>query len=141
MTCNFQKFLINTLQISKHSDIFYFIGTNCSVFSFIIFCFFGQSDQKRKKSAVLFVYFLYKKSAFCLKLTADFFVFWSLWPKNKKRKMEWTKHKSIKNKTANGLSLKSSWPKLLTQALPIWWLCWWCANKKTSNVPPGWLLL
>ena len=44
------------------------------------FLYFGQSDQKRKKSAVLFVYFLRKKSAFCLKMTADFFVFWSLWP-------------------------------------------------------------
>ena len=41
------------------------------------FCFvFCQSDQKtKKKSAVLFAYFLYKKSAFCLKMTADFFVF------------------------------------------------------------------
>ena len=47
--------------------------------------------------------------------------------------------KSIENK--NDSSLKYSWTKLLTQALPIWWLCWWCANKKTSNVPPGWLLL
>ena len=33
---------------------------------------------KKEKSAVLFVYFLYKKSSFCLKMTVDFFVFWSL---------------------------------------------------------------
>ena len=31
------------------------------------FSFFGQSNQKQKKSAVLFVYFLYKKSAFAWK--------------------------------------------------------------------------
>ena len=39
------------------------------------FSFFGQSDQKTKKSVVLFVYFLYKKSTFCLKMTAIFFSF------------------------------------------------------------------
>ena len=54
----------------------------CRVHSIFCFSFFGQSDQKpknqlpkTKKSAVLFVYFLYKKSSFCLKMTADFFVF------------------------------------------------------------------
>jgi hypothetical protein len=31
---------------------------------------------KTKKSAVLFVCFVHKKSAFCLKMTADFFVIW-----------------------------------------------------------------
>ena len=28
------------------------------------------------------IYFLCKNFKFCLKMTADFFVFWSLWPKN-----------------------------------------------------------
>ena len=56
----------------------------CPVHSIFRFSFFGQSDKKRKKSAVLLVYFLRKKITFCLKITADFFVFWSLWPKNEK---------------------------------------------------------
>ena len=48
-------------------------------FSFLVF---WSKWPKAKKSAVLFVYFLYEKSAFCLKLTAYFFSFWSFWPKN-----------------------------------------------------------
>ena len=39
---------------------------------------FWSKLPKTKKSNVLFVYFLCKKSAFCLKMTADFFVFLSL---------------------------------------------------------------
>ena len=44
---------------------------------FFVFRFFGLSDQKRKKSALLLVYFCIKKSPFFLKMTADFSVFWS----------------------------------------------------------------
>jgi hypothetical protein len=51
---------------------------------------FRSKWPKTKKSAVLFVYFLYKKSAFCLKMTADFFHFFVTL--TKKRKMKWTKH-------------------------------------------------
>jgi len=61
----------------------------CPVHSIFCFSFFGQSDQKRKKSAVLFGFFLYRKSAFCLKMTADFFGFFGQSDqKNKKRQME-----------------------------------------------------
>ena len=42
------------------------------------FFVFWSNQSKTKKSAVLFVYFLYKKSAFCLKMMADFFLFVSL---------------------------------------------------------------
>ena len=50
-----------------------------SVFRFLV------KMTKNEKIAVPFVYFLYKKSAFCLKIIADFFHFWSL---NKTQKME-----------------------------------------------------
>ena len=43
--------------------------------SIFCFSFFGQSDQKWEKSTVMFVYFLYKKSTFCMKMTAIFFRF------------------------------------------------------------------
>ena len=57
----------------------------CPVHSIFVSLFvFWSKWPKTKKSAVLFVYFLYKKSAFCLKMTTDFFVFWSKWLKNKK---------------------------------------------------------
>ena len=43
-------------------------------FHFLFFVFWSKWP-KPKKSAVLFVYFLYKKSTFCLKMTADFLFF------------------------------------------------------------------
>ena len=59
-----------------------------------------------KKSAVLFVYFLYKKSAFCLKITANNFGFLDQKTKNKnwnepnnrayKVQVLWKGHKSLK---------------------------------------------
>ena len=52
------------------------------------FSFFCHFDQKRKKSAVLFVYFLFKKSAFFLKMSADFFHFLVILTK-----MKWNKQK------------------------------------------------
>ena len=44
----------------------------CPAHSIFHFSIFGQSDKKRKKSADLFDYFLYKKFAFRLKMTGDF---------------------------------------------------------------------
>ena len=55
------------------------------------FSFFGQSDQKSKKSAVIFrqnMNFLYRKYT---NRTADFFSFLSLWPKNEKWYEHWMK--------------------------------------------------
>jgi hypothetical protein len=43
-------------------------------FHFSFFCFMVKVTKK-EKTAVLLIYFLYKKSAFCLKMTADFLVF------------------------------------------------------------------
>ena len=43
----------------------------CPVHSIFRFSFFCSNWPKTKKSAVLFVYLLYKKSALCLKMTAD----------------------------------------------------------------------
>ena len=54
------------------------------------FWFFGQSDQKRKNQLSCLFIFSIKKSTFCLKMRAEIFVFWSLWPKNEKKIMEWT---------------------------------------------------
>ena len=48
-------------------------------FHFLFFVFWSKWP-KLKKSAVLFVYFLYKKSTFCMKMTAYFL------------KTEWTRH-------------------------------------------------
>jgi len=45
----------------------------CPVHSIFCFSFFGQSDQKQKNQLSFLFIFLYKKSAFCLKMTADFF--------------------------------------------------------------------
>ena len=56
---------------------------------FIPFFVFWSKWPKTKKSIVLFVYFLYKKSAFCLKITADFFIFWN------KNEMNPTKESSL----------------------------------------------
>ena len=60
------------------------------------FPFLGQFDQKTKKISSHFWKngdFLYKKQT---NRTADFFwFFWSLWPKNEKHAMEWTKQKSL----------------------------------------------
>ena len=52
-----------------HTRVFH----KCPAHSF--FRFLVKATKKWKKSAVLFVYFLYKKSAFCLKMPADFFHF------------------------------------------------------------------
>ena len=53
---------------------------------FFVFHFLVKVTTNKKKSAVLFIYFLYKQFAIGLKMMVDFFGFWSLWPKNKKRK-------------------------------------------------------
>jgi hypothetical protein len=53
-------------------------------FHFLFFVF-GQSDQKRKNQ--LFVYFLYKKSAFCLKITAIFFLYFGHFDQKTKNEM------------------------------------------------------
>ena len=50
---------------------------------FVSFFVFWSKLPIPKKSAFLFVYILYKKSAFCLKMTTVFFVFWSLCRKTK----------------------------------------------------------
>ena len=54
---------------------------------FILFFVFGQSDQKRKKKSAIFVYFVYKKSTFCLKimLNLSFFGHFDKKRKNEKR--------------------------------------------------------
>ena len=57
-------------------------------FHFLFFVFWSKWP-KTKKSAVLFVYFLYKKSTFCLKMTADFGNFDD--KTDEKRKMKWNK--------------------------------------------------
>ena len=53
---------------------------------FISFFVVWSKWPKTKKSAVLFVYFLYKKSTFYLKMTADFFIFGHFDQKTKNRK-------------------------------------------------------
>ena len=58
----------------------------CPVHSIFRFSFFGQNDQKRKNQMCCLFIFCIKKIAFCLKVTFDFFVFWSLWPKTKSEK-------------------------------------------------------
>jgi hypothetical protein len=89
----------------KEQGLTTFVRLICLVHSVFRFLVFGQSDQKRKKSAVLFVYFLYIKSAFCLKMTADFFIFWSLKKRKAKNGMNLTKPERIYNPiTAMGFS-------------------------------------
>ena len=92
-TCRRQlKYLLYSMYI-QNSDVWTILGSSCRLqiytvelqwnkwlkthasgsFHFLFFVF-SQSNQKFKKSAVLFVYFLYKNSTFCLKMTADFLV-------------------------------------------------------------------
>ena len=85
--------------------------------SIFCFSFFGQTDQKWEKSAVLFVYYLYKKFTFCLKMTANFFVFWSKWPKMKKQKMEWTRQ--WKN-CISGLQFLRHWNYIYSTVIPLY---------------------
>ena len=58
----------------------------CPVHSIFRFLFFGQSDQNEKNQLSCLFIFSINKSTFCLKMTAAFFGFWSLGPKNEKRK-------------------------------------------------------
>ena len=65
-----------------------------SSFYFLFFCFWSKWPRT-KKPAVLFFYFLYKKSIFYLKMTVDFFSFLS--PLDQKMKNE------IRNEPYNSL--------------------------------------
>ena len=76
--------------LKKHSYFFTLVFF-CLVHS--IFRFLVKVTKNEKISCP--VYFLYTKSEFCLKMTADFFVFWSFWPKNKKWNEPGNKHKNI----------------------------------------------
>ena len=67
------------------------------------FFHFWSKRQKTKKSAFLFVYILYEKSAFCLKMTADFFHFLGHFDKKTKNGMN---PKLVKPKCDNWLSLE-----------------------------------
>ena len=54
-----------------------------------IFRFFCLVKVTKNEKINLFAYFLYKKSTFCLEITADFFSFFGHF--DQKRKMEWTR--------------------------------------------------
>ena len=51
---------------------------------FFGFLFFGKVTKNKKNSCPVCLFFV-KKNAFYLKMTADFFVLWSLWPKTKNK--------------------------------------------------------
>ena len=64
------------------------------------------TSKECPKSAVLFVYFLYKIFEFYLKMTADFLYFGQ---SDQKRKMEWTWHNVLPNE-----KFAHCWPRSLT---------------------------
>ena len=65
-----------TIKEARFLEILVFKNNELVNYDRFIQCFvFWSKQSKTKKLAVLFVYFLYKKSAFCLKMKADFFPF------------------------------------------------------------------
>ena len=95
-------------------------------FSFFVFWW---KWPKTKKSAVLFVYFLYKKSSFCLKMTADFFAFGHFDQKNKKQKMKRTRHL---------LQCAQISTHILIELLNICWSLHVIPNFKSKNLIHHW---
>ena len=91
--------------------------------------------RKVTKSAVLFVYFQYKKSAFCLKMAADFYGFLVALTKNKKRKMEWTRHWILNDRNNFGMTVMTLCWLCDDFAMTLQWLCddfvmtlWWLCD-------------